>query len=166
MVLLKKIDDISNFVHSTGLTNGLPSNSHVQGAPLVRENQTCNARPEIQSEQIPKVCLISDSIGSNIELKTLEKALDSKIKVIQSYSAVDDVIENEAKVATKLPDKRIKNALENIDLANTETLIVQTGSVDITNLKTNAQNVGNYSEYFRHHVISAAAMFLTKLPMQ
>ena len=149
-----KIEAISSMVQSTGLIKTSPQNRQEPVAPRrVVTNNVVTSTPT----HIPRVCIVSDSIGGNVDLKTLERAMDSRIDTVKAFSSSDDLVENEAKHATKQPENTLQNALRNkVKNNQIETLIIQTGSVDITNLKTGASNVERFSNYFRDHTVKAA----------
>ena len=158
---LQAIDDrlqnISNVIQGTGLTsNQRPENEEY--VPIVPEPGR-KTRNSPQSGQLPvtKVSLIGDAIGCNLDLKVVENILDAKIKVTKSFSSVTDFTENEAKRATRAPEKCLQKVLNEPEFdTDTDILLVQTGSVDITNLKTNSRDPDRFSEYFRRHTVTAA----------
>ena len=105
----------------------------------------------------PSVLYIGDAIGCNVDFNTLEKVVGAKIEVKKAFSAVTDIAENEAKQRTKVPDKQFPKVLnQHLSRKHTDILIVQTGSVDITNLKTGERDAERFSDYFRQHTIKSA----------
>ena len=62
---------------------------------------------------------------------------------------------------TRFPDKNFDTVIAaEVKKAPTDTLIIQAGSIDITNMKTTGNNVKRFSEYFKQQtIISAKNLF-------
>ena len=107
---------------------------------------------------------IGDSISGNVEVDVLKNALDADIKTVKAYSSVYD---NNA----RFPAKNFLDVTENeIKKEQFDILLLQSGSVDITNLDTKSRPRKNV-EYFKLQVIisarnlfSAAESALTNQP--
>ena len=81
---------------------------------------------------------------------------------MRAYSSIENNVETEASEKTRFPDKNF-DAVINSELKNSETdiLIIQAGSVDITNLKTKEDNPKKYGEYFKQQAILSASNLFT-----
>ena len=92
---------------------------------------------------------IGDSISGNVEVDVLKNALDADIKTVKAYSSVYD---NNA----RFPAKNFLDVTENeIKKEQFDILLLQSGSVDITNLDTKSRPRENV-EYFKQQVIISA----------
>ena len=87
--------------------------------------------------------------------------MESKVRVARAYSTIDDISENDAKEKTLFPEKSFANVIETeLKKDETDILVIQSGSVDITNLKTKGNNLNTYGEYFKQQsVVSASNLF-------
>ena len=104
----------------------------------------------------PKILFIGDSISAHADIEILAEATNSKIVTAKAYSAVHDDVSNVAKQAAFYPNKNFLQVVPaEAGKDNFEHLIIQTGSVDITNLKTN-KNANQYLEYFKQETIKSA----------
>ena len=75
-----------------------------------------------------------------------------------------DTTENEAKEKTRFTDKNFTHVINaEIQKAPIDVLIVQAGSVDITNMKTNNQNLKKYGEYLKQQAIVSASNLFTSV---
>ena len=92
-----------------------------------------------------------------------ENAMICNVRATRVYSAIEDSSENEAKEKTKFPDKNFPVVIDSeLMKGDTDILIVQSGSVDITNMKTKGNNPMKYGEYFKQQtIISATNLFST-----
>ena len=107
-----------------------------------------------------RILFVGDSISTNVDIKMLEEATKSKITTAKAYSSTFDEESNIAKQAAKYPAANFEDVVkkELIDKSY-KTLLLQAGSVDITNLNTNEQPE-KYVEYFRQvAVMSATNLF-------
>ena len=95
-----------------------------------------------------------------MNIGTLAAATDSKIATARAYSAVHDTVANEAKHPARFPASNYTDVIaKEIHKDDYETLIIQAGSVDITNLKTKKDTL-EHLEYFKQEtVISAKNIF-------
>ena len=150
----KQLHNIEMTIRETGLVENTINQRPSLQKPVVPEPGT--QRHNV-NESKPKFTFIGDAIGRNFEIKTVEKAIEGDIRIKRAFSSISDIAENEAKYGTKHPDKLIQNVLKDHD-SNTQSdvLVIQTGSVDITNLKTAGGNAQRFSDYHRNHTISAA----------
>ena len=103
-----------------------------------------------------KILFIGDSISKNVRIDTLEEATQSEIITVRAYSSVYDNEENSAKQAAKIPEANFHDVVQaELKKEEYKTLLLQSGSVDISNLKTR-ENVSQYSEYFKQESIMSA----------
>ena len=97
---------------------------------------------------ISKTLFVGDSISDVADFEALKEATETQIVHVKAYSAVYDTVSNEAKYPARFPHKNftdvIKTALEKEVFEN---IIVQSGSVDITNLQTK-KDVKKHFDYF------------------
>ena len=109
-----------------------------------------------------KTLLVGDSISANIDIQHLENATQSKFTSVRAYSSVHDAKSNPAKQAARFPNSNFRDVVPAaLEKDNYQTLILQAGSVDITNLNTK-DNQSKYMEYYRQEtVMSAKRLFQT-----
>ena len=109
-----------------------------------------------QKESRPKTLFIGDSISGNIHINTLEEATKTEFATAKAYSSIHDTVSNVAKHAAKIPEANFSKVIpEKLKTEAFENLVVQAGSVDITNLKTNVEPL-KHEEYFRHEAVQSA----------
>ena len=91
---------------------------------------------------------IGDSISANVDLGVLEKAMNANIKKVKAYSVVYDD-------GARYPEKNFTEVAK-LELENGEfdILLLQSGSVDITNLDTKSEGTLSFS--------SAASNFISQ----
>ena len=108
--------------------------------------------PKPQSQLL----FIGDSITNALDTKVIAQAADAKITKVKAYSAVHDDVSNTAKQAAKIPHQNVTNVCEK-ELAKNEFdgLILQAGSVDISNLNTR-NNATEHFEYFSQETTKSA----------
>ena len=97
-----------------------------------------------------------------MDLKTLENATQSRFIAVKAYSAIYDTVENAAKQAARFPRANFTDVIPaELKKDKYHSLVLQSGSVDITNLNTK-DNPAEYIEYFKQEtVISAKSIFLS-----
>ena len=130
-------------------------------AEVSRENSktsTPSARPSQHHQN--RILFVGDSISSNVDIKMLEGATKARITTAKAYSSTFDVESNVAKQAARYPASNFEDVVkEELVDKSFKTLLLQAGSVDITNLNTNEQPE-RYMEYFRQiAVMSATNLF-------
>ena len=88
---------------------------------------------------------MGDSISGNVNFDTLQEGIKCEIIAAKAYSSIYDEVSNVAKSAARYPHANFAAVIP-AKLATDmfENLIVQAGSVDITNLKTK-ENPSKYS---------------------
>ena len=103
------------------------------------------------------VCIVGDSISANIDHKVVAKAMGKELRTARAYSSINDGSENEAKEATRFPEKNFDKVIkEELKKSPTDTLIIQAGSVDITNFKTTEDKLQRFREYYKQETVVAA----------
>ena len=110
-----------------------------------------------------KACIIGDSISGSLDLTVIAKTMCAEVSAARAYSSIDVASENEAKEKTRFPEKSFAKVID-LELVKSkpDILIVQSGSVDISNLKTKSENALKYGEYFKQQaIISASSLFTT-----
>ena len=113
------------------------------------------SRPSQKDEPI-KTLYIGDSISSNVNHEALEAATESKFITAKAYSSVHDNVENVAKKPAKFPTLNFTDVIPNeLEKDNYKTLIIQAGSVDISNLNTR-DDPERHIEYFRQEAVKSA----------
>ena len=151
----KQLQNIETTIRETGLVDNILNQRPRIQKPLVP--QPGSQEHKVNQKSKPTFTFIGDAIGRNFEIKTVEEAVGGDIKIKRAFSSINDTAENEAKFGTKHPDKLIQNVLKDHDSnIHSDILVIQTGSVDITNLKTGGENAQLFSDYHRSHTISAA----------
>jgi hypothetical protein len=104
-----------------------------------------------------QILVVGDSISGNLHLKTIEIATKAKVKAVKAYCSVYENIEGNAKSAPKFPKKNFTDVIENeLKKEPVDVLIIQSGSVDITNLKTGDGNEESNAEYFAEQTTASA----------
>ena len=142
----------SDSIKATNIPSvAMPMNPPVKAMPM---------NPPVKA----RTCFIGDSISSNIDHKILENVMRTEVKTARAYSSIDDPKENEAKESTRFPEKNFSEVIASeMKKSETEILIVQAGSVDITNMKTSGDNVKKYGEYFKQQAITSATNLFTSV---
>ena len=102
------------------------------------------------------ILFIGDSISSNVHIKQLEAATKTNIVTAKAYSSIHDDESNIAKQAARFPNANFTDVVRTkLKNGNFKTLLLQAGSVDVTNLNTN-ENPEEYMEYFKQVAIMSA----------
>ena len=92
--------------------------------------------PQVASPE-PKILFIGDSISANVNLSSLSTATQSKFVTARAYSTVHDTVSNVAKQSAKFPSSNFTDVVPSeLRKDKYHSLILQAGSVDITNLNT------------------------------
>ena len=157
----KAVVNLTNILTACKASSSTPKSSMgSSSAPLTPEpRKTNNSEPTLP--KVPKVCVIGDSISGNLDCKVIANAMKAEVRASRAYSSINNSAETEATVKTKFPDKNF-DLIINAELkkAQTDILIVQSGSVDVTNMKTNNDNTKKYAEYFKQQaILSATSLF-------
>ena len=103
-----------------------------------------------------KTLYLGDSISSNVDIRALEHAMNTRFSTTKAYSTVYDTEFNEVKHAPLYPDLNFKDVIASkVTQEDFEVMIVQSGSVDISNLDTR-RNAEDHFDYFREQTILSA----------
>ena len=103
-----------------------------------------------------KTLLIGDSISANVTVEALENATQSKFTTARAYSSIHDTEANTAKHAARFPLSNFADVVPAmLGKDDYQLLVLQAGSVDITNLKTK-DNPSKYLEYYRQETVMSA----------
>ena len=110
-----------------------------------------------ENGKINNVLFVGDSITAAAHLPTLVAAVNADIKQVRAYSSTFENIDSPASLAPRFPKKNFEDIIANeVCNAKYDALIVQSGSVDVTNLKTDTNDAQNYLEYFKQKTIVSA----------
>ena len=86
----------------------------------------------------------------------ISEATKSKIVTAKAYSAAHDEVSNAAKQAAFYPNKNFLHVVPTEAAKdNFEHIIIQAGSVDISNLKTD-RNPEQYLDYYKQETVNSA----------
>ena len=103
-----------------------------------------------------KTLYVGDSISSNINFDTLENGIKTKVIAVKAYSSSYDIKTNEVKVPARYPERNFTDVIaSNLENEHFDNLIVQAGSVDITNLNTKVDPT-KYFDYFEQEAMMSA----------
>ena len=104
----------------------------------------------------PKTLFIGDSISANVNIEALEEATQTEFITAKAYCSVYDDVTNVAKQSAKFPSSNFTDVIPmELKKNNYKTMILQAGSVDITNLNTKDEPE-KYIEYFRQEAVMSA----------
>ena len=107
----------------------------------------------------PWILFVGGTIGHNAEFQKLERATGSLIKTARAYSSVPDMFEDidDTRMApTKFRHNRLPDVVKSeVTKRAYETLVIQPGSEDITNMNTNENPKENFP-FFKNKVIQDA----------
>ena len=104
----------------------------------------------------PKILYIGDSISSNVNISALENATQSEFVKAKAYSSIYNTESNSSKQAPKFPKSNFTDVIPTeLKKEKYQYLVLQAGSVEITNLNTNNDPENNI-EYFRQETINSA----------
>ena len=117
------------------------------------------AKPKInmpREQQKKKTLFIGDSISKNVDIDVLEAATQSEFVTARAYSSIHDTEANEAKQAARFPKSNFNDVVPaQLRKECFKTLILQAGSVDVSNLNTR-NNPAKNTEYFKQETIRSA----------
>ena len=164
----KKLNDIEEALANV-------SNLVSAGYPKKTESENTGASTNKPSVPMPKAapipkaapvraraCFIGDSMISNLDLKVVENAMQSEVRIAKAYSSLDNPKEDDAKEKTRFPEKNFSVVIDaEMKKADTDILVIQAGSVDISNMKIGEDNLKKYGEYFKQETIISATNLFT-----
>ena len=119
-----------------------------------------NVPPKISepahAEPAPMILYVGDSISANVDFGALEVATQSEVVTAKAYSSIKDTVQNVAKQAAKFPASNFTEVVPaQLKKNSFKTLVLQAGSVDITNLNTKDEPT-KHMEYFRQEAVKSA----------
>jgi hypothetical protein len=127
-----------------------------QGQNLPSSTPIKPAQPIHHPPAQPELMFIGDSISNSLDTKILAKASDSRITKVKAYSSVREDISNIAKQAAKYPHLNFTDvAGAELSKQQYDIMVLQAGSVDITNLNAR-DNVTEHFEYFNGETVRSA----------
>ena len=120
---------------------------------------------ESKAKPVPKIsnmCIIGDSISGILDHKIIAETTKTKVRTARAYSSIEETSENEAREKTRFPEKSFAEVINSeLKKEQTDILLIQSGSVDITNMKTKDDNPKKYGEYFKQQAIMSASNLFT-----
>ena len=160
----KKIESLQDSVTELTTKMSMKSRNPIAVADTINTKDNPNeiiSTPEKEPQSISTACIIGDSIVAKLDTKVIATVIGREVRTARAYSTLNESDETEAMEKTKFPDKNFGAVIaRELEKAPTDTLIIQAGSVDITNMKTGGNNVKRFSEYFKQQaVISAKNLF-------
>ena len=160
---LEKIESMIKNIMETSSCKTNEGSSSVLNAkikPSVPQPKIQSPKPfnpisnEAKKEKVQDILFVGDSIAGNIHLPTIEAAVDADVKLVKAYSSIYENTNNAAHSAPRFPRKNFEDVITNeMSKSKHDVLIIQAGSVDITNLKTEAPNANDYLEYYKQKTI-------------
>ena len=104
---------------------------------------------------------IGDSVSAIVNKAALEEATEKKITMAKAYSSVHDEVQNVAKMPARFPRANFTDVVPfELKKDEYEALVLQAGSVDISNLNTK-DDPAKYIEYFKQEAITSAKNLFT-----
>ena len=156
--------DVIGSAHGANSTPTPSDPSPPQSSSSATQSESKMPSVPQQKEPIKRtnVFIVGDSISDVLDTKSIAKSMDAQVRTARAYTALVDAAENEAKEETRFPSKSFQNVIDSeIGKIETDVLIVQSGSVDISNLKTKGNDVRKYGEYFRQQTVLSASNLFT-----
>ena len=136
-------------------TSSIASKPHWSSKASPKSSPVPHRGPPQQNES-PKILYIGDSISANVDIANLEFATQAEFITAKAYSSTHETESNIAKQAPKFPDSNFLDVVrKNVNKGNFKSLVIQAGSVDITNLNT-MDDPEEHMEYFRQETIRSA----------
>ena len=106
--------------------------------------------------ETPEILYIGDSISTNVDIRALENATQSDFVKAKAYSSIHNTESNAAKQAPQFMKSNFTDVIPaELKKGKYQYLILQAGSVEITNLNTK-DNPEKHVEYFKQETISSA----------
>ena len=151
----KKTESASKLKGSSSPTRtSSPKKSSTAPVPATSSTPATAAEPTER-----KTLLVGDSISANVNLGALEIVTQSTFTTARAYSTIHDTVENPAKYKAKFPKSNFAEVVPaQLSKDKYQNLIMQAGSVDITNLNTK-DNPSEYIEYFKQETVLSARRF-------
>ena len=81
--------------------------------------------------------MFGDSISGNVDISVLEEATETKLFTTKAYSSIHDTEKNAAKNSPRFLKSNFRDVITaKLNKDDYEMMVIQAGSVDITNLNT------------------------------
>ena len=81
--------------------------------------------------------MFGDSISGNVDISVSEEATETKLVTSKAYSSIHDTEKNAAKNSPRFLKSNFRDVITaELNKDDYETMVIQAGSVDITNLNT------------------------------
>ena len=123
-------------------------------SPLPQRRHPDPAQPK--QKPAPKILFIGDSVSASANIKVVEEATRAKVVTSKAYSAIHDEVSNVAKNPAFYPHKNFTDVIPKEVVKDTfDYLVLQSGSVDISNLNTKV-NANLYLDYFQQEAVISA----------
>ena len=108
------------------------------------------------------ILFVGDSIAGTIHRPTIETAVNADVNLVKAYSSIYENTHTAAHKAPIFPTRNFEDVITNeMNNSKYDALMIQTGSVDVTNLKTEAPNAKEYLEYFKQKNINICTEYLS-----
>ena len=154
--------------HNQKLTVPMPSSSHLSQEHIIEpvpsnngQEDQMNRNSKTQPNAEPRILYICDEVGANVDIKHLEHATRKKVIRTKAYTTINSTEKNAAKKPPLHPKFNFTDVIaEKISHNDYHSLIIQSGSVDITNLDTKS-DPATHTEYYRQEVKIAAQNLFT-----
>ena len=83
--------------------------------------------------------------------------MNADVNLVKAYSSIYENTHTAAHKAPIFPTRNFEDVISNeMSSSEYDALIIQAGSVDVTNLKTEAPNAREYLEYFKQKTLISA----------
>ena len=144
-------------------------NSSLSSSPSLPRRSTPQPKPRATSSPVrghenqnvqQKLLYVGDSISANVDFQALKEGTKTEIKPVKAYSAVFDNESNVAKKAAYFPQKNFTDVIaKEVENEEFDTMIVQAGSVDISNFNTKNDPEKHFEYFHQQSVMSAKNIF-------
>ena len=116
---------------------------------------------EPQKHTVPRVLFIGDSISANVDIRLLSRATNIQFHQVKAYSSTKDTDSNLCKQAARFPHSNFTDVVPaELRKETFHSLVLQSPSVDITNLNTSV-NPSKYINYFEQQTVISAKNFFS-----
>ena len=138
---------------SSSTPSNMSSNTNSVPSPPKPAPRVPTPRKE---NKIPNILFIGDSISASADVNKLADATQSEVVTAKAYSSSNKTSSNVAKQAPRFPASNFTDMIpKQLSKDDFKYLIIQAGSVDISNLNTK-DNPLQYMDYFRQETIMSA----------
>ena len=142
--------------HSTTVPSTTAPQSPAPPPPPASPSSLPNEQGNEEATEQRKTLYVGDSIGGNVDIEALEYSTGTEFTAVKAYSAVHDTESNKVKHPARYPKKNFTDVISTkLKNGKFENMIIQSGSVDISNLDTK-MNPEKHFDYFRQVTILSA----------